>query len=224
METKNTQEKTFPLFKILYANIALIIILTIIGGILGMVVGFVKDKPVYTARTSMIIKASIYNNASTNPTEGLNTTGEYFYTITEIIDAPDTINRARSIRGDDGISRSAVGVSSSENSLIFSISYRASSEELAVSRLKDVIEATRTLINEKDLPVNDIQLIDLQREPSCSSSKGLTKYVLVGVLAGAIGSVVIAILLYLTDVKIHSQEELEEITGTSVLAFISKES
>lgn len=223
MENQLNREKSFTLFKILYTHIVLVIIITIIGGVIGTTLGFLKDKPIYTARTSMIMKASIYSSSNPTPAVDVNTTGNYFDTITEIIDAPDTIQRARSISGDREISRSKVSVTNNEDSLVFNISYKATSVEKAKSRLSDLITATKQLIAEKDLPVKDIKLIDLQNDYYITSTTGLAKYIVVGVLLGGIAGILTAILMYITDNKIHSSEELEELTNSSVIAYITKE-
>jgi capsular polysaccharide biosynthesis protein len=219
----NVQKDVFPFFRILLENIVLIIIITILSTVAGTVVGFFKDKPVYTARTSMIMKISIYTQASNTPSTDISTTDNYFDTITKIIEAPDTISKARKISGDNGISASAVNVRNNDGSLVFTVSYTASSKEVAVKRLGHVINATKQIIVEKDLPVNDIQLIDLQREYNVSSSTNLKRYVLLGFVSGLVISVVVAMIIYLTDNTFHTAEELEEATNSLVIAYINKE-
>ena len=210
---------------VLYKNLIVIIIITILIGVLGSFIGYFTTKPVYTKRCEIMLRVELASgNTITNSTSAAK---DYLPTVASAIKSPATMELAKRINGeeniDNGIKRNAVSVSYSEDSLVFSISYTDSSPELAESRLKDVVAASNRILNEKKLiAVSSVRLIELQNTYSLSSSSSLVYYIIASWMLGFAFAVVFITIKFLMDARIKTAEELELITGTEIFAVIEE--
>ena len=222
----NKNQNGFPFFKILYKNIVLLIIITVIIGVFGSFIGSAVDKPSYTKKCEVMLRVNV-GYGSINISNNTSVAKDYLPTVAGAIRSPATMEIARTIRGaeniDTGIKRNSVSVSYTEDSLIFSISYTDSTPELAERRLKDVLSATNVLLTENSLiAVRSVELIELQNTYSTSTSSDLIYYVVASWAIGIAIAVVVVVLKHLLDNKMKTTADLEEFTESEVLACIDK--
>jgi capsular polysaccharide biosynthesis protein len=113
MEERVKQENVFPFLTILYKNLIVIIIITILIGVLGSFIGYFTTKPVYTKRCEIMLRVELASgNTITNSTSAAK---DYLPTVASAIKSPATMELAKRINGeeniDNGIKRNAVSVS-----------------------------------------------------------------------------------------------------------------
>ena len=218
---------SFPIWKLLYRNLWLILIVTILVGGIAAVYGFLTSKPKYTATCSVLLSISLDSTVDeTNSATDISLSKLYLPTVTEIIASPKVEKGANEIyKGQGRINLNSVGVSHNENSLIFSMRYTDLSPELAKSKLKTFVEAGDRVLKEKGpdyVPAKEFILTQTQREFNVTSFHDGVKFVVTGAIIGLVGSVAFVFLRYVLDNKFKSSKELEEITGVSVIAYIEK--
>ena len=80
---------SFPIWKLLYRNIWLILIVTILVGGIAAVYGFLTSKPKYTATCSVLLSISLDSTVDeTNSATDISLSKLYLPTVTEIIASP----------------------------------------------------------------------------------------------------------------------------------------
>lgn len=217
-------KNNFPILKILYRNWILILSIVIICTVVGTLFGALTAKPVYTAKSNVMLKVYLETNGTESISNNTSFAKKYLPTIADVVKSPAIINGAKEIgEPDNGISAGSVSVGYSNNSLIFSISYTDADKDLAVQRLDKVIEsASKSFKQDKPIAVEAIELVKMQNVTSVSTSGGYAKYVVISLVAGMVFGVIIAILVYLLDNKLKDEKELEELTGVSVLSYLSE--
>ena len=224
-EVTTNKTSALSIFKTIYKNIWLIILLTILGFVSGMAVGRVKVKPVYTARCSVMLAMSLDPSSlsSNSATTDMSLAKIYLPTIMDTVSIPVTISKANEIYNGDGyIYAGNIGVSG-DVSCIFQISYSDSDAYKAKMKLESVINATDIVLNENSvLSAGEANLIPIQSEFTVGVSKSITKYIILGTAVGIALSLLIVILRFLLDNKIKDPDELEELVGVSVVAFLEK--
>ncbi len=205
-----------------------VIIAAICAGI-AVAYSAIKIKPVYTASTSIVLKMTISddNNTSTN-TNNATLAKKNLPTVKEIIEsysvaekANEFYNQANSKEGNN-VSYGAINVSYGEKSMIFTLSYTDLSKENAGAKLKAVIE-TAPAILETRIEAETVDLVPVQNTYSYSSSDRTSTVIIMGVLIGLVLGVGVVLVMYLLDNKVSSREELEQITGANVLAYIEND-
>jgi capsular polysaccharide biosynthesis protein len=200
-------------------------LLTILGVVSGIAVGKTKVKPVYTAKCSVMLAMSLDPSSltSNSATTDMSLAKIYLPTIMDTVSIPVTIAKANEIyNGDDYIYAGSIGVNG-DVSCIFQISYSDSDVYKAKMKLESVISATDIILNEHSvLSAGEANLIPIQSEFTISVSRSITKYVFLGTIIGAALSLFIVLLRFLLDNKVKDPDELEELVGVSVIAFLEK--
>lgn len=217
---ENQEEKVFPFWQILYKNLLLIIIITVICGALGTAAGFVYAKPVYTASSNIMLKVT-FDNGSNNAINNNTLSKRTLPTVADTISSPDIINAARKLHDDDGIYAKNISVEYDSNSLIFSIGYVDDNETDAKLRLADIITAVKTEFKDRhSTTFTDIEFVETQSEYKITITNKLAMYIVIGFVGGAVAGVIVAILVFVLDNKVKDCRELEELTDSSVIAVI----
>ena len=136
------------------------------------------------------------------------------------------MNEAKSLYNGSGkIYASSIGTQSSE-SCIFTITYTDSDAETAKEKLESVVDGTRSIIaryeaeGKKIISAGEVDFTPTQAEPNVVYSYGIGKYVIVGLAIGLVVSIVSVIAVFLLDNKVKDAKDLEELTDTSVIAYI----
>lgn len=223
--TEKSSDKSFPFFRILYRNLALIVVIIVASLIIGTVYGTVVVKPVYTAKCDAIFKVNILGSGDSYKQGSTSLAKSSLPTCSDFIKSPAVEAAARNASGDRSISRNAVSVSYSTDSLIISISYTASTQEAAERRLGAYMDAAATEFEAKTPVenVSSISLVKLQNVYKITESNDGSNYIFIGFIAGVVLGITVAVLRYLLDNKLKDKDEVEEITGVSLLSYIDKQ-
>ena len=227
---KNVQEKTIPIFKLLYKNLLLIILITVLSALLSLGYCVLSVKPTYTASRSVILRTTMNKEDGINAANVLSNQAAlaklYLPNIAKLIKSPDVVTEVNKQydNGKEKISRGAIGVRYGEQSLIFTISYTDKNSKLAEEKLNAVINTFAVSDQFQDcVQADDAQLIHTQKECTVAKSTSYVKYTIIGTIAGIIIAVAISVLAYMLDNTIRDKKELEEITGVYLLSYIDKE-
>lgn len=223
-DTDNLNDRAFPLIRIIYRNLTLIIALTVICLTIGILYSTVIKKPVYTAKCDTIFKL-VFEDGSTSNIKEASLAKTSMPTLSDFIKSSAVEKTAREESGDNGISRGAVGVNYSKDSLIITVSYTAATSSDAEKKLRAYINAVNEESNKKT-PIENVRIIsfeELQNEYVVTESKGGARYIIISLIAGLALGVSIALIRYLLDNKLKDKDELEEITGASLLSYIDKQ-
>ncbi len=208
----------------LYKHLLLIIIVTVLIGSAVTGYAFLKIKPSYTASSKLSVKVETTNNSG-NSDETLNVAlaNKLFPTIEDRIRSPKIIDYARGYSGDQEIYANRIGISYNENSLILTISYVDKTEKLAKGRLRFIIDTIKEELPKQELTaVSRIEFVETQLESNLSSSSKIPTYIIAGFVGGLICAVMIVLLIFVLDNKVKDKDEVELLTGTNLIAVISK--
>lgn len=224
--------KPIPIFRLIYLNLLLIVTLTIIGAMAGIGYSFYKVKPYYTASCKVLFSTTI--SSDEGDAESISLARLYLPTVETILKSPLVQNRANEIyevqygtKG--GVWRGNMSVGYSDKSLIFTMSYTSLSEDNAEKALDSYFKAASEILksNDPETGVNlfinaaEVGIERTQNEPNMSVRYDRSRYIIVGTAAGLIISIAIVLLKFVLDNKVKDPEELERLTGTSLIAYIS---
>ncbi|MBE7086878.1 MAG: hypothetical protein E7369_01080 [Clostridiales bacterium] len=222
-------EKVFPLWRVLYKSIWLILAVTIICGAIGITLGFLRSTPTYTASRKILLNVDFDTKGSTSEATAVvnnNTLAKRTLpTIADIIKTRAVVDRANSYGHGGEINSKQISVTYSEKSLIFTISYTDLTEAEAVVDLEDVVKAANEVIKEKEPTVfTSLEFVETQNVATVTKNTNIATYIILGFVGGLVLGVVLALLIFILDNKVKDGYELEEITGSSVIAIIEKNS
>ena len=144
------EENRFPFFRILYKNIIMIILVTILGLVAGTMYGLFSVKPTYKATCNLILNVSVSSQTVNTSADNSSYAKAFMPSVADFITTPKVIEEARKLNGDYGISGGAVNVEYNTETLIFSISYSNADYQVAERRLTDVITASKNMLGDKN--------------------------------------------------------------------------
>lgn len=237
MENKvETQEKNFLILNLLKRNWLLMAMITVLITLCFVAYSIVFTKPVYTASRSFILRTELV----TGGTEMANGSLAVDVLLPQIEDnftsqkynemANEEYQKDKYVKYDDStISRSAVGFIYKEGSLIARLSYTDANAKVAVEKLKAVFNTAKSFFTERE---ND-QAYTIELVPTDNSEydysrfvvtekSSMKKFIIFGIIAGLAVSFVIVLIKNSLDNTVKDKRELEDITGTNVLAMINK--
>lgn len=199
----------------------LILLFTLLGLGAGTFMAYKKDQTVYTQTQSVILLARIEGITQSS---NLSLTKKYIPTVKGIITTPKFINAAnakyRSAGGSGYIYAGAIGVQTG-NGLILNISYTDDNPDIAAAKLKAFIEAAKDVIQSEDLITADgVDFKSIDNVPITTSSNEFVKFILLGVLGGIVIGFALAFIIYLLDNTVRSKDDLERLTGSTVIAYL----
>lgn len=221
---------------LLYRKLWIIILAFVVGIGLGVTVNYTLVKPTYTATEQVFLVANLNGDGgvenSTSSAQTNATLAQIFLPETaRFIKSAHYVEIANQKMQDAGlddlygtIKSNKIKVNYGEDILIFTISYTDVSATAAAEKLKAVVKsAEENLANEKiGVHASEVSLKPMQSEGTNNVKKN-SSVVMYGVLGGALGlvlSVAIILLINALDNTVKSKEELEELTGASVVAYI----
>lgn len=226
------KKRNFPIWTIIYRNLLFLIIITIIAGSCFYLYSRKKKNPTYTASMQVIVSATIDISAQkTSSTANNNMTLADMVLPTVISsftseEAISVINKRLQDSGiEDSISAGSIGTDINDT-LIFTMSYTDSSKQSASNRLTYSIEGFGWWFEECEAMGNDIistgsvSIMPLQKMPEVSKFTPYLQDAMGGAAIGLLVAFVVVVLRYIFDNKIRSEEELKEITGQNVIAFL----
>lgn len=212
---------------ILLKRIIFIVIFTIVCAGAGAGVGVWKNKVTYKATKEVLFTTNFgdYTKSTYSVNNNLVLAKMYVPTILSSIIQPKYINVANEKYGQKEINPSMVSVTYEGDSLIFSVSYVDYTKEVADKKLNAILETLSENIysivlpdDESSTPSVNAEITVLQRDAVFTSQNHFALYVLLGLVAGAVISCLIVIAAHFLNHSVKSKEELEELTGASVLA------
>ncbi len=230
-QTVAEKENRFPFWKIISKNIMFIICITLLVGLVGIVYSAINVKPVYTATASVMYYEVPYhedNYLDADDTSlGISMTKNSLKTMSEIISMPKTVQKANQLYSEAGkkgelISKN-IDVYYNELSCIFFISYSDTSETSAKQKLYYLLESMEQVFEEDKLVTGTPEFISTGSDYKVDVTNRSYLFIILGVVAGLVIAVFLAIIIYLLDNKVKSSSELEELTGVGILSFISKD-
>ncbi len=235
---ENNNQKTFPFFKVLYKNIVLIILITILCALLSFGYSLLNKKTTVTVSQSVILRTAVSSSTGSSQSTNASHGKIYINEIRDIITNPKAIKKInayyKDIYGQDAgtISAGAIGISSKDNSLIFKISYTDKDEEVAFNKLTAIYTVANDQLIKEDIKAD----IGSENDPgsrliltdgtgkilSSVTTSDTSKNIILGTVVGVIISVAIAFILYVLDNTVKDKDEFEELTGVSILAYLEK--
>ena len=227
----NTSEDSLSaILHLFYKNLFLIILCTILCGLLATGYSILKVKPVYTANRSVILRMTVdveTEKGASSATNNATLAKIYLYDVAETICSPVIIDKANNYYGEQKIEQygkiksSNVTVKYGEESLIFSVSYRALNENEAKEKLELVIKSVAEELHNY-VEASNVTLVDVQSHADVSVSSSFSKNVVIGIFIGAVLGAGIVFLKYTMDNTVGDKEELERLTDVDVIAYIDK--
>ncbi len=229
---ENNNQKAFPFFKVLYKNIVLIILITVLCALLSFGYSLLNKKTSVTVSQSVILRTSVSSSMGSSQSTNASHGKIYINEIRDIITNPKAIEKINAyytdVFGEDAgkISAGAIGISSKENSLIFNISYTDKDEEIAFNKLTAIYTVANDQLIKEDIkadPGSKLILTDgTGKILSSITTSDTSKNIILGAIVGIVISVAIAFILYVLDNTVKDKDEFEELTGVSILAYLEK--
>ncbi len=230
----NQAAKKDPVLYLLYKNLFLIILVGILFTGIGLGIGYLRVKPVYTASKTVILRASV-DNVSSSSTDSKNKNDVSLAKRLLPNVAKDLTNERvqeyanEYYTGEGFISRGGVRTEYTEDSFVFKISYSDTDKDAVNAKLDAVIGGFNNYldIDNADYEVimaKDLRLVSLQNRASePTKTYNITTYVILGAAVGVALAVAFVFLRYSLDNTVKSKEDFERLTGVSVLSYINKE-
>jgi len=216
------KEKVIPFWKIIYKKLTLIILVTILFAIIGLAYGLLFVKTEHTVTTSMILKLETDDVSSGENRNNASLTYLYFPPIKQVIFSPEVINETNNaLSKDKQVSSSSLKMNYGEKSMIFTMSYTDYDKEVAKEKLAAIIETSKKYISKQNIILaKSAEIVELQDGYSESQHRGLATTIVITSAIGLVLGVGLAFLLYFLDNTAKDKEEIEELTGTTIIANI----
>lgn len=216
------------LFRIVWNNIALILIVTMWVVVLGVVYTFSIVKPKYTANTSLIVQVNI-EEAGTSEQSAIVIANNLIGTFKEFIVSPLII---KSVKEDipelANVSvaalQSSISVSTINQVLIFHVSVVNESPELAQKIANTLVNNAIEIANDEEDPYtflqNKLKIHDVADLPTSPSSPNKTLNVIIsGLLGGILALGVVFMKEFFTN-KYKNVDDLERHLNLRVMAAV----
>lgn len=219
---------TSSIFNFLYKNLIFILICVVLGGFLGFGANRLFHKPVYTASLKVMFITNITDTSSEGNvgTADVSLAKLYLPETARLIKSADFAFAATQIYQDEydvngTIDTEKINVEYNEKILIFTITYKDYSEQEAINKLKSVKRSAEENLP-KSVQAKDVTIKATQSEDSITAVRNsqTVLYVIAGVVVGLILALVKVFISYSLDNSIKSKEELERLTGASLIAVI----
>ncbi|MGD9964784.1 MAG: YveK family protein [Candidatus Izemoplasmatales bacterium] len=216
------------LFKIIWNNIMVIIIITCITLAIGIFYTFSIVKPKYKANTSLIVEVDS-ESSGINEQSGIVIANNLIGTFKEFVLSNTVLE---SVKADipelDGVSlttlKNSISVSTINQVLVFYVSVESTSPELAQNIANTLVTNAIEIANNEDDPYlflqNKLRLLDSAILPESPSSPNKVVYVFISGFLGVIISIAIIFLKEFFDNKYKTVGDLEKHLNIKVLASV----
>ena len=214
----------------LYKRLWIIILAGVLGACMGFGVNKLFAKPTYTATATVLLIANLDDTNASSSAQTNATLAQMFLPETaRLIRSPAYVNKAnekldQADLTDIGyINARRIGLTVNDT-LIFKITYTDATEQGAITKLKAIIATAEENLADPliGIQASNVNLKPMYNEGAIKAPKNssLTSYVLIGAAAGLVLSAAILLLINALDNTVKSKEDLEEIAGASVVAYI----
>ena len=216
------------LFKIVWNNIALILIITMWVLVIGIVYTFSVVQPKYTANSSLMVQVDV-ESSGTNEQSAIvianNLMGTYkeFIVSNRVLESvqaelPELSNRSISSL------KSSISISITSQILIIYISVVDTSPELAQKIANTLVENSIEIANDPESPYvllqNKLKVLDVAKLPTSPSSPNKTLNVIISGLLGGILALGVVFVKEFFNNKYKTVDELEKHLNIKVLAAV----
>ncbi len=212
-------------FSLLYKNLFIIILAIVLGLLVGLGIGVLKEKPIYTESTSVMLLAEVdSSNEDASNTQDMALSQYWISDVNELLKSDNfvsVVNKTYKQNGGKGeINAGAITVTYyNDESLIFSISYTDSDEVLAGKKLNAVVNEAKEYLKDK-LVADNVELKETTNVNAKSVRYDYKIYLIIGAIAGLVIAVGYYLIRYLLDNTVKDKSEIEELTGVNVFACI----
>ena len=209
-------------FTVLYNHLIFIVLVVILGALLGFCAGIMMVKPVYSKSMSLMLIAEVDSNEeNSSNTQDMALSQYWLGDVNKILKSRDFVTVVNNdYQGEGTISAGSIGISySSEDSLIFSLSYTDSSFALAEAKLEAVITKAKVYLQDK-IVADNVELKETSNFYAQGMNYNYTSYIIIGLFAGLAISVGFVTMKHLLDNTVKDRFEAEELTGANLLACI----
>ncbi len=213
------------LFSLLYKNLLVIILAIVLGLLVGLGIGVLKEKPIYTESTSVMLLAEVdASNEDASNTQDMALSQYLLSDVNELLKSDNfvaVVNKSYKQNGGKGeIYSGAINVTYyNDESLIFSISYTDSDEVLAGKKLNAVVGEAKEYLKDK-LVADNVELKETTNVNAKSVRYDYKIYLIIGAIVGLVIAVGYYLIRYLLDNTVKDKAEIEELTGVNVFACI----
>lgn len=229
-ENVKEQNDFFGFLNLIYRRLIILIVAVVVCMLAGVGYTLLKDKPVYTAKKSVMLVANLTEGVTAEePSNNVKLAKMLLEVVSVHISSPTFIEHANELYKASeggynyelygGIKSGSVNVSYKRDSLIFTISYKDKSSAAAASKLESVIKSANDNLD-GNIMAKDPKITEMQNASSISTSTNAVKYILLSFIVGVVLGVIIVLIISLLDNRIKSKEEFEKITGSNFLACI----
>ena len=250
MEERETKTISFKdIGRLIKENLIFIIVIMVIAAIIGGVYALFVQPTEYTASVLLEVcyKESVSDDGSSSTSEKNNSAQsiysfarylpkgyEVLFTSPAYIDEYNTNVRNRNEEmGFDNLTISAGGLNfaiDDDYDVLFTVSYTVSDrgsdpekmKSLVVGALNSYLEESinKTNDNEKSVYADRLDIISKASTSTVKVNKGVVKSIAIALLIGVVVCFVILLIKYLSDETVGEKEDVEDLTGSTVIAFI----
>ena len=231
MENNANNQKSFPFFRLLKANVLLIVLITALITLLSVLYNFLFVKPIYTVSRSVILRTELVGTTdeSTNAAlaELVIVQMEHHFTSSDYVSKANAKFKEQNPDVKSSINGGSISIIYNEESLIFKIAYSDLDKDLAAKKLIAIYDVNSEYFEEEfDFTVELIPTDNSVNDNSrflVSVSNSTMKYILLGLGLGIVTSIAVVLIKNALDNTVKDTAELEELTGVSVIAAIHKQ-
>ncbi len=217
------------LFRIVWLNKTLIILVTLWVMVIGIVYTYVVVTPKYTAETSLIVDVDYETTGSSEQSalviaQNLIATYKEFVVSNLVLES--VITDVEGLPADYSITslKNSISISSVSSVLIIYISVENESPELATEIANTLVENSISIANNQDdgyiLLQDKLKLLDVAFIPTTPSSPNAILNIVISILLGGILSLAFVFVKELFNNKFQSSSEMEKYLGIKVIAAV----
>jgi len=217
------------LFKIVWINRILIILITLWVGVLGVVYTYVIVTPTYTAKTSLIVQVDS-DNSGTSEQSAISIAQNLMATYKEFVISnlvlESVIEDVEGLPEEQTLSglQNSISITSQSSVLIIYISVENESPELAAEIANTLVENSIAIANDDEIGYvllqDKLKVLDPADVETIPSSPNKMLNIVISVLLGGIISLAFVFIKELFNNKFQSASEMEKYLGIKVIAAV----
>ncbi len=203
------------LLQLLKKYLALVIALPVVFAIVMAIVayGFMSNN--YTAETELYVLTDTDTEVSSTYSTSQYITNDVATLITSSRVAEDTA----AALGFENLNAYTISVSSSTSNRVITVSVRGK-DARNVARVANEIAISVDSLAQEIMNINSINVISEASVPTSPSGPNRPMYIAIAFVVGLFLAIVIVVLIDMTNTKVRSSDDIEELLGVPVIARI----